>query len=502
MSNEPPANRILVGGSWLIAVQGVERLIGVVSVAILARLLTPTDFGIVAVAGTVVAAVELLSAFGFDWALVRHRNLSADYLNSAWTLRVLMGLGTFAVLALLGPVAAAFYRLPPLKPVLVVLGLASFLGSLENIGTVFFRRDFAFHKEFLLRVTSKVSGFVVTICVALAYRSYWALIAGIVALRLSGTAASYLLHRFRPWLTLAHARELLGFSSWLLFGNIVDFCRDKFSNLYLGRVFGPRATGLFAVAGELSQIPISAIAAPINRVAYSKYAEDIRANRSLANSYLEIASLIWLVSLPMCAGIIAVATEIVRLLLGPQWEDADTVVRLLTLGTAFNVLTANTHYVYWALGHSRIVAALSAAGAVIVVPVTIVCSHLEGYKGVALAYAITCAALVPINFVMLRRDAGISFADLWRRVWRLTLVAGAMLAVLSGAMPRPGHETIAVAAVLLTVKVVAGVAIYIAGAYALWLASGKPDGPEQRIMQLALQWWQRLPQKGRTSDLP
>src|SRR5215472_13025517 len=122
-------NRMLVGSSWLIALQAVERLIGVVSVAILARLLTPTDFGVVAVAMTVVAAVEITSVFGFDWALVRHRDLSADHLNTAWTLRVLMGLGTWAALGLLGPLAAAFYRLPQLRTVLLVLGLASFLGS-------------------------------------------------------------------------------------------------------------------------------------------------------------------------------------------------------------------------------------------------------------------------------------------------------------------------------------------------------------------------------------
>ena len=478
------------------AVQAVERAIGLASVAILARLLTPADFGIVAVAGTVVAAVELMSAFGFDWALVRHRDLSADYLNTAWTLRVLMGLATFAVLGLLGPPAAAFYRLPPLRPVLLVLGLASFLGSLENTGTVYFRRDFAFHKEFLLRTVSKLSGFVVTIAAAVAYRSYWALVAGTLALRISGTVASYALHRFRPWPTLVHARELFGFSSWVLLGSIVDYCREKFSNLYLGRMFGAHATGLFAVGGELAQIPITAVAAPINRVAYSKYTEDLRTGRSLATSYLEIAALIWMIALPMCTGTIAVAGEIVRLLLGPQWEDADTVVRVLSLGTAFGVVVANTHYVYWALGHPRVVAVLSALGAAIIVPMTIVCGHLAGYKGVAMAYAITSAALAPINFTMLRRTAGIRFQDLWARVWRVTLASGAMLVVLSLAFPSTSRESAAGAVLLLLTKTVVGAAIYVSGALATWLACGKPEGPERRAVQLVLQWSRRSLRRG------
>jgi O-antigen/teichoic acid export membrane protein len=482
-------NRLLVSGSWLIALQAVERLIGLVSVAILARLLNPKDFGVVAVAGTVVALVELTSAFGFDWALVRHRDLSADHLNTAWTLRALMGIGTFAALGLLGPPAAAFYRLPPLSSVLLVLGLSSFVGSLENIGTVFFRREFAFHKEFLLRVSTKLSGLAVTIPVALVYRSYWALVAGTLALRVSSTVASYLLHPFRPWPTLGRARELFGFSSWLLVGNIVDYCSGNFSGMYLGRVFGPHVTGLYSVAWELSSVPISAVSGPINRVAYSKYAEDLRANRSLTDSYLEIASLIWMICLPMCAGLIAVAADVVRLVLGPKWEGADTVVSLYSVAVTFGVMTANTHYVYWALGRSRVTATLSAVSASIIIPGSILCSHLAGYKGVAVAGAVASAALAPINFTMLRRDAGIRFAQLWARVWRVTLGASAMLIVLFIALPRATHGTPAATALLLLIKILLGAAIYVAAVVVMWLACGRPEGPERRILQLALQYW-------------
>jgi lipopolysaccharide exporter len=484
-------NRILVGGSWLIAAQVFERVFGVASIAVLARLLTPADFGTVAVAATVVAAVELLSTFGFDWALVRHKEPSNDYLNTAWTLRVLLGLATFTVLGILGPIAATFYRLPPLKYVLLVLGLASFLGSLENIGTVYFRREFQFHREFLLRAISKLSGFFVTVLLALHYRSYWALVVGMLVMRSSNTVASYVLQHYRPRFSLTSSRELLGFSSWLLIGNVVDYCREKFSDLYLGRVYGPKAIGLFSIAGELSRIPISEVAAPINRVAYSKYAEDLRANRGVADSYLEIASLIWMISLPMCAGTFAVAPEIVALLLGPKWKEAETIIRLLTIGSAFTGMTANTHYVYWAVGHSRAVAALSAVGAAIVIPATIVCSHLAGYQGVAVASAFTSAALVPVNFALLKRLAGVGFADLWRKTWRVTLSAIAMLGTLMIVIPQPPLETIPQAAGVLAIKIILGVATYVASTTALWMACRKPLGPEWRVLQLAHRWLKR-----------
>jgi O-antigen/teichoic acid export membrane protein len=480
--------KILIGGSWLIAAQLFDRLFGLVSIAVLARILTPSDFGVVAVAGTVVAAVELLSAFGFDWALVRHRDLSSDYLNTAWTLRVLLGAFSCAAISLLGAPAAAFYRLAPLRPVLLVLGVASLLGSLENIGTVYFRRDFAFHNEFLLRAVSKLCGFVVTVILALRYRSYWALVIGTVGLRLSNTIASYVLQRYRPRLSLMHARELLSFSSWLLIGNVVEYCREKFSDLYLGRVFGPRANGLFSVASDLARVPISEIAMPINRVAYSKYAEDIRAGRSIARSYLEVASLIWMVSLPMSAGIFAVAPEVVALLLGPKWRDAVPVMRLLAIGTVFTVLTANTHYVYWAVGHSRVVAVISAVGVAVIVPATFICSSWQGFQGVALAYAMTSAAMVPVNFALLWRLAQIRVTDVVARAWRVTLAAAVMLAVLLVSFSNSSDLSTSSAAVLLPTKIATGIVLYAGVSAALWIACKRPDGPERNALDLALRW--------------
>lgn len=484
MTSEHAHKRVLVGGSWLIGARVMDRLIGIISISILARLLKPPDFGLVAVASTVVAGVELLSAFGFDWALVRHHEPSADDLNSAWTLRVLFGALTFVVLTLLGPVAASFYHQAAMRPVLMAMGAASFVGSLENIGTVFFRREFAFHKEFLIRSASKLVGFLVTVGVALEYHSFWALVVGVFCVRCVTVAASYLFHPYRPYFSLLNARVLFGFSTWLLLGNIIEYCREKFADLYIGRVFGPSANGLFAVAGEISIVPITEIASPINRAAYSKYTEDVRNGRDLGPSYISIAALIWLISLPMAAGTVSVAPEVIRLLLGPQWHAAEPVLRWLAVGTAFTVMAANTHYVYWALGHTRVVAALSLVGAAIIVPVTVVCARFAGYPGVAFAFALASALVVPINFMTLRRLAGIRFSDLWRRVWRIAFGAIVMAIVLWLTFNQSDTEGVGAAAIMLALKVVCGFGIYTALVVVTWVACGRPPGPERAAMEM------------------
>lgn len=484
MNLERAHTQVLVGGTWLIAARAVDRLIGVVSISILARLLKPVDFGLVAIAGTVVSAIEIFSAFGFDFALVRHADPSTEDLNSAWTLRVLFGLLTFFALMLLGPVAAAFYHQPALRELLLAMGGASFVASLENIGTVYFRREFAFHMEFMIRAASKLAGFCVTVTLALLFRSYWALIAGVFAIRGTTVVASYVFQPFRPRISLRRARALFGFSVWLLAANFIEYCREKFGDLFIARIYGPRTNGLFAVAGEISWVPLTEVAAPINRAAFSKYAEDVRANRGLRESYVSVAPLIWMISLPMAAGIVAVAPEAIELLLGPQWYAARAVLRWLAIGTAFTVMTTNTQTVYWALGHTRVAAGLGMAGAAIVVPATIICSHFAGYPGVAFAFALASALLVPINFAVLRRLAGIRFADLWSQVWRIALGTAVMSTALWLCFPELGVADTRSAILIFIGKVVTGAATYVLAVWLAWLACGKPMGPEA----VALEW--------------
>lgn len=484
MASTVSRRKLIEGGAWLIAARGFERLIGLISMSILARLLTPPDFGIVAIAGTVVSAIQVLGQFGFDWALVRYKDPSESDLNSAWTLRLLLGAGVFAALFLCAPVAANFYHMYALRAILVVLGFGSFVTSLENIGTVYFRREFTFHKEFVMRTVAKATGFSATLTIAFLYRSYWALVLGVVATNCASTVTSYVAHPYRPWFSLRGARRLFGFSSWLLLGNFAEYVRERFAELYLGKVYGAGTAGLFAVTGEMALVPITEIGAPINRVAYAKYSEDVRANRSVRDSYLATAPLIWTLALPISLGTIAVAPQAVAVLLGAQWLAAVPVVTLLSLGMAFTVMTSNTHYVYWALGHSRITAVLTTISVCMTIVLSVIGSRLAGYVGVAGAFAVQSALLVPVNFHFLRRLAGVGFVDLWKRVWRVVLGGVLMLAGVWVAFPEAPASGVGPAAWLLLKETMSGVPIYVAVVMCCWWFQGKPDGPESVIFQI------------------
>lgn len=481
----PNQSRVTTGATWLIAARIADRVFGFASIACLARLLTPADFGLVAMAGSVGAFLEVLSAFGFDWALVRHPAPTRMHYDSAWSLRLAVGVLTAALLVISGPFAAAFYKQPAVTALLAALGLSTIVGATENIGAVDFRRNFEFGKEFWLRTISRIVGSVVAVGVAYWSHSYWALVIGILATRSAATVLSYALHPFRPrWSTIA-GRELMGFSSWLLVTNIIDFARVRFADFFVGRVFGPRATGLYSVANELAHLSITELAAPINRVVFSMYSQASGDQEAIKRGFLQVASLIWMAALPMAAGIIAVSEEIVAVMLGPHWTGAAVLLRILAVGGGLAVMTANIHYVYLALGNTRLSTILAAVGLVAMVALAPTGGALFGVNGVGAAYVATTALGIPLNYFMLRRLIGIRFLDLWRRVWRCLAAAIGMLAVIALALPMTQPSDIAAATSMLALKVALGAASYTLILGGLWALSGRPDGPERFVIGVA-----------------
>ena len=152
------------GAAWMTTFKVVDRCTGIVSTAILARLLVPGDFGLVALATSTIAMLEVLGAFGLETALVQRADVSRQHFDSVWTFNVLFGLSLGVIVIALAWPVASFYGDPRLFSVLLILGLRQAILGFENVGIVAFRKDLAFDKEFKLpgykKAGNDVSGYI------------------------------------------------------------------------------------------------------------------------------------------------------------------------------------------------------------------------------------------------------------------------------------------------------------------------------------------------------
>jgi O-antigen/teichoic acid export membrane protein len=463
----------------------LERGLGLISTLILARLLIPQDFGIVAMATSLTALLEIFSAFGMDTVLIQRQDAQREHFNTAWTLNVLSGCVVGAVIALLALPASHFYREPRLVAVMCVLAVTSVIGACENIGVVEFRRQLRFDREFRYLLAKKLMAFAVTVPLAFWLRSYWALVLGTLAGRAGTILYSYLLQPFRPRLSLRAAAEMLHFSKWLMLQNALMFLKDRAASFFIGRLAGPAALGAFSVSAEIANMPGTELIAPINRALLPTYSSLAADPPALRREFLASMSGIALLGIPAVAGVALAAPFIVLLALGPKWSAAQPLLEVLAFFGISQVLQSNSYSAFIALGRPGLYARMNALQVGLLMVALIVLTPSYGAIGAAWAYVLAALGALPLNFIYIARHLQLRSREFLAAVWRPLVSAALMYA--SGRLfgPQlPAGASSSVDAIIPLVSCVGlGAATYTMVMLLLWLAAGRPAGAETWMLR-------------------
>lgn len=468
-----------VGAVWMVVFKFIERGLGLISTLVLARLLIPDDFGLVAMAMSIIALLELLTGFGFEIALIQNQKSERSYYDTAWTLNILFGAVSTVVLLLLAKPAAIFYHEVRLELVIYWLAVANFTEGFENIGVVAFRKEMTFDKEFKFRLGKKLFGFCITIPLAFYLQSYWALIIGIIFARLSSTVLSYFMHPYRPRLSLENTSELFHFSKWLLVSNVLTFMKMRSTDFIIGRLAGARSLGLYSIAYEIATLPTTELAAPINRAVFPGYSKMSGDLGRLRKGYLDVMGLIALFSLPAGGGIAATANILVPVLLGANWMDAIPLIQILAWYGILAALHSNSASVYFALGKPKVMAFIGLVTVLVQIPLVVVFAYRSGPIGAALAYFGAAVVLIPIHYYVVLKILKLNLFKFLAILWRPTLATGSMYFAVDRYVHYFTDVTTVIdqIAVLLT-SVLLGVIIYSIVLFLLWVVASKPSGAE------------------------
>jgi len=463
----------------MVSLKLIMRGLGVVSTLILARLLMPADFGLVALAMAVYGFSGLLGAFGFDAALI-HKQDAAErsHYDTAWTLNLLYGAAQGVVLWLLAAPLGGLLGDERLVPIIEVLAGLAVLERFENIGVVDFRKELRFHKEFQYELPVRLLRFAVTVGLAVAFRDYWALVAGIAAGRVSKVALSYVMHPFRPRPSLARAGELFRFSKWFLASNVFGFVNQRADMLIVGAFAGATPLGYYRVGFEISNLPSSEVVAPMVRAIFPGYAR-AAADGQLAYYVRRMLGAFALLAVPAGVGMALVAEPLVTVLLGPRWQPAAPLMAVLAIYGVLSGLVRANHPVFLALGRPWVTTYYTGARALLTVPVLAAAVHFGGALGAAWGQLGIAAGLTLPYAVVLGRALGLPLRGLAGAVWRPAAASAAMaVAVLA-----VGRVSGLSAAELLLGQVGIGVTAYGLALAGLWLAAGRPRGAETEVLR-------------------
>lgn len=482
--NHATGRQIAKGAAWLMGFKLLDKSIGLVSTLVLVRVLTPSDFGLVAMAMAVVALLELMGAFGFDSALIQRQDTQRSHFDTAWTFNVIFGVSISCLLLALAVPAAEFYKEPRLQLMLPALALGSLVTGFENIGTVAFRKELSFHLEFRYLLTKRLAGFVVTVTMALTLRSFWALIFGIVIGRMMSVLISYRLHPYRPRFSLQARADLFNFSKWLFISNMIQFLHSRSTDFILGRTVGSYGLGVYNLAAEVAAMPSTELIAPLNRAVYPAYAQLARQRTKLLDRFMEVFGLINLIAFPVAVGLYCLSDLVVSLLLGPQWQDAVPIMQILGLCGLVGALQGNMYVVMSALGQPKANTLLSGSLLVVSLPVVIFASLKYGALGAAYAhFAAALLGLIGI-VVVFNGVTGLKISRLFFVAWRPLSSSVMMVPVLFGARALFSHLwSSATPVAILLLLVLTGALFYTICIVTLWLLSGRPASTEKVLLQ-------------------
>lgn len=474
--------RFAAGAGWLYSYRWIERLLDFISVVVLARILSPEDFGLVAIAASFVTIIEGLSAFDVSKALIRARDEHRSLYDTAWTLSALRGIATALIMLSIAPLMTD----ARISTVLAVLAVSPLVSGLSNPRFVMFERNLDYSRLAILTVGAKLVAFAVTLAIAILYRSYWALVIGLLVGSLASTLLSYVLKPYRPRLSLARFSEIFAFSGWLSLTSVVTTLSMETDKIIVGRLLGIADAGLYFMTQRIGVLPTRELISPLQRIllpSFSELADDRPRMRRVASESINVLASL---GLPAGFGFALVANDFVPLVLGEQWSSIVPLLWLLVPYLGLRASLSMTLPCVMALGETRLLFWVSFVYALVHLPAFITATALYGLLGAIVSIVVAGALYTYLNAWMLRRTLGISLSEILAQLKRPLAAAVAMVGsvlVLDALVPlelfsRAGSWP------SLLLKLAVGALVFCLLLHAIWRLEGRPPGIENRLLQL------------------
>ena len=414
---------------WSAAQSWGGQLVTLVVFALLARLLEPSAFGLIAMANVFVAFTKVFLDQGFAMAIIQRRDLEQGHLNTAFWANVLIGLVlTCLGFAIARPVAQLFDE-PQLTPIVRWFSVLFLVSSLSAVQQALLKREFEFKKLAVRSLVAVLLGGIVGISMALQGYGVWSLVGQQLTNSIVQLALLWGLSHWRPSfdISVRHFKDLFSYGANIVGINITEFLNRNADKFMIGYYLGPIALGYYAVAYKLLETLSLLFASVTSQVTFSSFSAMQSNTERMRNAFYSATQLTSLVTFPMFAGLAVIAPTFVILIFGPQWQASVPVVQVLMLvGILESVYLYNAN-VMLAMGKPSWRFKLNLLNSLVNV-VGFVIAVRWGIVAVAAAYVIRAYLLSPIPLVLVQRLIDIRIST-YLRNFSVPLLAAAVMVI-------------------------------------------------------------------------
>ena len=424
--------------SWAIRWSGASQLgtqlLQFATLAVLARFVSPSDFGLLGMAAVVVAFVAVFKDLGTGAAVVQRKDVTQRFISTVFWANAGFGLLATLTLVLAAPLIADFYHEAAVTAVVRALSVAFLISALGVLQQSVMERQLRMRRLATLEVSAVAAGSVAAIIAAVAGWGVWSLVVQSLVTAACNTALLWIVSGWFPsWqFSLTELKTTMRFSLSLTGFNVINYFARNADNLLVGRYLGSTALGYYSLAYRILLFPISSISTVVSRVAfpvYSRIRDDLERFR---RGYLLAARAIALLTFPLMLGLFALRVPFVLAVFGEEWRPMALLLAILapvgmlqSVGTTVGTIYMAMGRTDWQLGWGLFSGLVVVAGFVV--------GLRWGIYGVGAAYAIVSTALSYPGFAIPFRLIGLRIRDLLAALWSIALASCVMCAALIGA---------------------------------------------------------------------
>jgi len=350
------SDKVAKGAFWIFLLRIFTRSFSLLKSLILARLLSPKDFGLFGIALLTFSILENLSNTGFNNALIQKKGGIKNYLDSAWTVQILRETVIANVIFWFSPYISIFFNEPGATNILRALALGILIKGFVNIGVINFQKDLEFNKNFIYELSAVFTDVIFSISMALILKNVWALVIGYILGNVVRVVVSFIISETTPKISfdIQKVSELFSFGKWILASNVLVYILTQGDDILVGRLLGATSLGVYQMAYKFSNLPAtewSHLVAKLTYPAYSKLQNNVKKMKKVYMYSLKMTAFL---SFPVSGAIFIFADPFTKLILGEKWLSIIPIMKILSVYGLLRSIGATTGVIFMALGKPEI----------------------------------------------------------------------------------------------------------------------------------------------------
>ncbi len=390
--------RSIRSGKWFFLNIMSQKIVGIVSFVVLARLLIPEDYGIMAAVMLVIGLINQLTTVPFGDALTQRKGDIEKYLDPLWTFEILRSSVVAIFLFFAGGLLADFFHLSVTSSILMrYSGLLVFISAFSNARQIYFFKELNFQKVFIRDVVSQIVFVVTAVGYALLIKaSPWALFIGYAAQYFSGVCVGFFLHPVMPRFSVrfSNLMELVGYSKWSYGQDLMNFLSSQLDKAVVGRLLSPNELGVYAKSKDLSSTASSVVFSLFDKVGFAAFSKVQDRMDKVREGFLKSVDVVLIAAIPITVLLLLEGGEIVRMLLGTMWLPLVVPLKIFALGNIFFIFNRIVSPVLNAVGRPDINFKINATQLALTLPGMYIGFRLFDFRGLAVSIVLTWVVML------------------------------------------------------------------------------------------------------------